>query len=82
MPAAPTTAQPVPAAIDPMHATHHPDVAASAARTLLLQRALLRDPVIRRRIAANPAVRQLMLESTDGLSTKDRDDVRRLLAVP
>ena len=82
MPTAPTTAQPAPAAIDPMHALHHPEIAASAARTLLLQRALLRDPVIRRRIKADPATRRLMLESTDGLSEKDRDDVRRLLAVP
>ena len=82
MPANADTAQRTPASKDTMHTMHHPEVAAAAQRTLMLQRALLRDPVIRRRIAADPALRRLMLESTDGLSDTDRDELRRLLTVP
>ena len=82
MPANADTAQRTPASKDTMHTMHHPEVAAAAQRTLMLQRALLRDPVIRRRIAADPALRRMMLESTDGLSDTDRDELRRLLTVP
>jgi hypothetical protein len=58
MPAAPDTAKAaMGGAMDSMHAMHHPDVAAAANRVLELQRALLRDPVIRRRIAADASLR-------------------------
>ena len=68
-------------AADPMHAMHHPEVAASVTRVLELQRALLRDPVIRRRVVADPALRQLMLGSLEGLSAVDRAELLRLLSV-
>ena len=51
----------------------------SVQRRLALQRALLRDPVIRRRIVTNPALRQQMLEATEGLSEAERAELRRLL---
>ena len=69
-------------AADPMHAVHHPEVAATAKRVLDMQRALLRDPVIRRRIVADAALRELMLESFEGLSASERAELQRLLRLP
>jgi hypothetical protein len=69
-------------AADPMHAVHHPEVAATAKRVLDMQRALLRDPVIRRRIVADPVLRQLMLESLEGLTEGERVELQRLLTLP
>jgi hypothetical protein len=69
-------------AADPMHAVHHPEVAATAKRVLEMQRALLRDPVIRRRIVADAVLRQLMLESFEGLSASERWELQRLLTLP
>jgi hypothetical protein len=69
-------------AADPMHAVHHPEVAATAKRVLEMQSALLRDPVIRRRIVADTVLRQLMLESFEGLSATERSELQRLLTLP
>ncbi len=83
MPAAADSAKPhAGGAADPMHAVHHPEVAVTAKRVLDLQRALLRDPEIRRRIVADTVLRQLMLESFEGLSASERAELQRLLAVP
>jgi hypothetical protein len=65
-----------------MHAVHHPEVAATAKRVLEMQSALLRDPVIRRRIVADTVLRQLMLESFEGLSATERSELQRLLTLP
>ena len=75
------TKQPA-AGMDSMHAMHHPAAAASAQRLLTLQRALLRDPLIRRRIAADANLRRLLLESGEGLDAAERAELRRLLTPP
>ena len=83
MPAAGDSAKPdVGGAADPMHAVHHPEVATTAKRVLEMQRALLRDPVIRRRIVADPVLRQMLLDSLDGLTPGERVELQRLLVVP
>jgi hypothetical protein len=43
---------------------------------------LLPDPVIRWRIVADAALRQLMLESFAGLSASERAELQRLLRLP
>jgi hypothetical protein len=83
MPATADSAKPhLGGAADPMHAVHHPEVAATAKRVLDMQRALLRDPVIRQRIMADTALRQLMLQSFEGLSAGEREELQRLLRLP
>ena len=76
MPAAPAA----PAA--PVHnaatqAAHHPDDAALAAS---LQRRLLGDPVIRRRIQSDSSLRRMLLQSSEKLSDAERAAVRKLLS--
>lgn len=82
MPAASDSSKAPASAMDSMHAMHHPESAAAARRTLEMQRALLRDPVIRRRIVTNAALRRQMLESTEGLTEAERAELRRLLTPP
>ncbi len=82
MPAPGESAKPRAPGSDPMHAIHHPEVAATAKQVLDMQRAMLRDPVIRRRIAADAALRQMMLTAFEGASSSERAELERLLTPP
>ena len=59
-----------------MQAAHHPDDAALAAS---LQRRLLSDPVIRRRIQSDSTLRRMLLQASDKLSDAERAAVLKLL---
>ena len=67
-----------PAPHDP--ATHHPELVAPSPSLLALQQALLRDPVIRRRVQSSPALRRKVLAALSGLPAAEQAEVRRLLA--
>ena len=77
----PAVAAPVPVAgapaHDAMHDAHHP--AERPVEVRELQRRLLRDPVIRRRVVADSALRRLMLDSAADLPAAERAQLQRLL---
>jgi hypothetical protein len=61
------------------HEGHVMPSAAAGPRALPLPFQMLRDPVIRRRVLADSALRRMLIQSSDSLPVVQRDSVRRWL---